>query len=84
MIEKLKLKLPRKRQVKTTNRCISTVMYFEDRPLTSRPHLRKVSSAKSDTFYGDFMVKLAWRLSGVLWRKHDKSNYQTISILTLL
>ena len=32
---------------------------------------------ESDSFYGDFMVKLAWGFSGVFI-------YQTISILTLL
>ena len=27
--------------------------------------------------YGDFMVKLVWRLSGVFMEKHGKSNYQS-------
>ena len=37
---------------------------------------------ESDTFYGDFMVKLVWRLSGVfMGKKQGKSNYQTMSIL---
>ena len=31
---------------------------------------------KSDHFYTDFMAKLVWKLSEVLWRKHGKSNYQ--------
>ena len=35
---------PRKKQVTTMNCRISTVMYFESRPLTSRPHLRDVSN----------------------------------------
>ena len=34
-----------------------------------------------DNVYGYFMVKLIWRLSGVVMEKHRKSNYQTISIL---
>ena len=34
-------------------------------------------------FYGDFIVKLVWRLSVVSWRKHGKSDYQTISISIL-
>ena len=38
-------------------------------------------SLEDDTFYGDFVVKLVWRLSGVLWRKHGKSDCHTISIL---
>ena len=43
-------------------------------------------SLESDIFYGDFMAKLVWRLSGISWRKHGKSNhahYQTISMLIL-
>ena len=41
-------------------------------------------SVESDNFYGDFMMKLVWRLSEVLWRKDGKSNlYQTTSILIL-
>ena len=35
---------------------------------------------ESDTFNEDFMVKLAWRLSGVLWRKRGRSNYQATPI----
>ena len=44
MIMEVKLNLPRKKQITTMNRCISTVMYFESRPLISCPHLRKVSN----------------------------------------
>ena len=41
-------------------------------------------SVKRDTFYGDFTVKLVWRLSKVfIEKKHGKTNYQTISILIL-
>ena len=35
----------------------------------------RIVSMEIDTFYGDFMVTLGRRLSGVLWRKHDKSNH---------
>ena len=38
---------PRKKEVITLNRRISTVMCFESRPLASRPHLRKVSIGMS-------------------------------------
>ena len=31
---------------------------------------------ENDTFYGDFIVKLVWRL----WKTDSKSNYQAISI----
>ena len=31
------------------NRCISTVMYFEGRLLTFRPHLRKVSDIANES-----------------------------------
>ena len=41
-------------------------------------------NVESDTFYGDFMVKLVWRLSGIIMEKRGKSNYQTIPILILL
>ena len=44
MIMKVKLKLPRKKQVITLNCRISTDMYFE-----SRPHLRKVSILSLNT-----------------------------------
>ena len=49
MIIKGKFKLvslnwSRKKHVTTINRCISTVMCFGSRPLTSCPHLRKVSN----------------------------------------
>ena len=27
---------------------------------------------EDDTFHGDFIVKLVWRLSGVSWRKHGE------------
>ena len=43
MIKEFRLKLARKKQVTTMNCNISTVMYWEGRPLTSRPHLCKVS-----------------------------------------
>ena len=36
-----------------------------------------------DNFYGDFMAKSVWRLSGVSWRKPGKTNCQTISLLIL-
>ena len=38
---------------------------------------------ESNTFYGDFMVKLVWRFLGFQWRKHGKPNYQTISTLII-
>ena len=42
------------------------------RPLVLRLY---VGSVDSDTFYGDFMVKLVRRLSGFSWRKHGQSNF---------
>ena len=41
--------LPRKKQVITLNSRISTVMYFESRPLASCRHLRKVSNRTDET-----------------------------------
>ena len=39
---------------------------------------------QTDNFHGDFMVKLVWYCLGFTWRKHGKSNYQTISIKSVI
>ena len=41
-----KLKLARKKQVSSTNPCISTFTYFEGLSLTSRPHLPMLENFK--------------------------------------
>ena len=38
---------------------------------------------ENDTFNGDFMVKLVWRLSGVSIGENTVKNYKTISTLIL-
>ena len=32
-----------------------------------------METVESDTFHGNFIVKLVWKLSGISWRNHSNS-----------
>ena len=63
------------------NRRISTVMHFESRPLTSHPHLRKVSHKKSskrkshrqEKVAGNILSRVSTALISILLKEYSDS-----------
>ena len=61
-LKKVSSNWPQEKQIITMNCRISTAVYFESRPLTSRPQLRKVPDSSMKTAYASYTMSRSFVL----------------------